>query len=135
MALEEIRSERVKKLRGLENNGIEGYPAGAVRTHRIVEVLQKFPAFVKGRKTNTIVGRIMARRGHGGATFADLQDEYRRTRATEWVSGNNFSLTQIGLMLGYANQSAFSAAYRRWAGTSPRNVRAQGRRSNGTADV
>lgn len=70
-----------------------------------------------------------------GTSFADLQDEYRRTRATEWVSGNNFSLTQIGLMLGYANQSAFSAAYRRWAGTSPRNVRAQGRRSNGTADV
>ena len=74
MALEEIRSERIKKLRELEERGIEGYPASAVRTHRIAEVLKKFPAFAKGRKINTVVGRIMANRGHGGATFADLRD-------------------------------------------------------------
>ena len=74
MALEEIRSERIKKLHELEHDGIEGYPADANRTHKIADVLKKFPAFVKGRKTNTIVGRIMALRGHGGATFADIKD-------------------------------------------------------------
>ncbi len=74
MALEEIRSERIKKLRNLEHQGIEGYPADSSRTHKIADVLKKFLAFVKGRKTNTIVGRIMALRGHGGATFADIKD-------------------------------------------------------------
>lgn len=74
MALEEIRNERIKKLSELENRGIEGYPAGVSRTHDIASVLKKFPAFMKGRKTNAIVGRVMARRGHGGATFADIRD-------------------------------------------------------------
>lgn len=74
MALEEIRSERIKKLSELENRGIEGYPAGVSRTHEIAAILKKFPAFMKGRKANTIVGRVMARRGHGGATFADIRD-------------------------------------------------------------
>lgn len=69
-----------------------------------------------------------------GTSFAEIQDDYRRAKAIEWVQGNNFSLTQISLMLGYAHQSAFSAAYRRWSGTSPRDVRAHGRRSNGTTD-
>ena len=64
-----------------------------------------------------------------GTSFAEIQDEYRRVRATEWVNGNHLSLTQISLMLGYANQSAFSSAYRRWCGKSPRDVRMQDKRS------
>lgn len=74
MPLEEIRSERVKKLSRFEHDGIEAYPATAKRSHQIVEVVKKFPTLMKGRKTTTIVGRIMARRGHGGATFADIRD-------------------------------------------------------------
>ena len=74
MALEEIRSERIKKLSELKNRGMEGYPADVSRTHEIASVLKRFPAFMKVRKANTIVGRIMALRGHGGATFADVKD-------------------------------------------------------------
>lgn len=70
-----------------------------------------------------------------GTSFAKIQDEYRRTRAADLISGDNFSLTEVSLMLGYANQSAFSAAHRRWTGTSPRNVQARGRRLHGTTDA
>ncbi|MDC8784269.1 AraC family transcriptional regulator [Roseateles koreensis] len=66
-------------------------------------------------------------------SFAEIQDEYRHARATEWVRGRNFSLAQISLMLGYANQSAFSSAYRRWTGSSPRHDRAQYERTNAEA--
>lgn len=61
-----------------------------------------------------------------GTSFAQIQDDYRRTKAMEWVQGNNFSLTQISLMLGYAHQSAFSTAYRRWCGAPAREVRGAG---------
>src|SRR3989344_9309933 len=74
MAIRERRRERIKKLRELEHKGIEGYPADVSRTHEIASVLKRFPAFMKGRKTNVIAGRVMALRGHGGATFADMKD-------------------------------------------------------------
>ena len=58
-----------------------------------------------------------------GTTFADVLDTYRRTKAAEWVSQRNIPLVQLSQMLGYANQSAFSSAYRRWHGASPTSVR------------
>lgn len=74
MPLEEIRSERIKKLGILQERGITPYPSASRRTHSIGEVLQKFSAFARAKKKLSIVGRIMAKREHGGSTFFDLRD-------------------------------------------------------------
>lgn len=56
-------------------------------------------------------------------TFADLVDEIRYEIAQDYVSYSEFSLTDVSMMLGYADLSSFSRAFKRWTGISPDLVR------------
>lgn len=75
MAIEEIRAERIKKLEAIREKNLDPYPAKARRSFLIGEVSKKFSTFVKTKRKVTVVGRIMARREHGGSMFLDLRDE------------------------------------------------------------
>ncbi|MBI2049834.1 MAG: lysine--tRNA ligase [Candidatus Staskawiczbacteria bacterium] len=72
--INELKKVRLKKLRALEKAGFLTYPAKTKRTHSINEVLDDFSKLVKSKKAIVLVGRIMALREHGGATFLDIQD-------------------------------------------------------------
>ena len=76
--IEELRQTRIEKLKKLKNAGILAYPAKTKRTHSVAEVLENFKKLSGGilskKKTVVIAGRIMAQRGHGGATFLDIND-------------------------------------------------------------
>ncbi|MDO8600400.1 MAG: lysine--tRNA ligase [bacterium] len=74
MALDDIRNERIKKLETLEKSGIDAYPAKIAAHRSIGEIVKKFLALARGKKKVVIVGRIMAKREHGGSTFCDLKD-------------------------------------------------------------
>ena len=73
---EELRETRIEKLKKLEAAGILAYPAKTSRTNSIVEVIEdkNFKKLSKGKKRIVLAGRIMAQRGHGGATFLDIND-------------------------------------------------------------
>lgn len=81
MPLEEIRSERIKKLEKLQKSGINPYPASTRRTHLIRELLKKFPALAKSKKKVTVLGRVIAKREHGGSMFLDLLDDTGKLQA------------------------------------------------------
>jgi len=74
--LEELRDERIKKIKKLEAAGILAYPAKTNRTNSIAEVIEEksFKKLSKGKKKIVLVGRIMAKRGQGGLTFLDIND-------------------------------------------------------------
>src|SRR5437016_14670767 len=72
--IEELRKVRLEKLRSLQNAGFLAYPAQTKRTHSISEALKHFSDLVKTEKEIVLAGRIMAMRGHGGATFLDIND-------------------------------------------------------------
>jgi len=72
--IEELRKTRIEKLKKLEQAGILAYPATTKRTHSILEALDGFVKLSKGKKKIVLAGRIMAQRGHGGATFLDIND-------------------------------------------------------------
>lgn len=74
MALEEIRSERLRKLELLRQRDINPYPASTRRKHLISDILKKFSDHEKAKKKLVLAGRIMAKREHGGSMFLDLQD-------------------------------------------------------------
>lgn len=74
MALEEIRSEKIKKIEELRKAGIDPYPALSQRTHVTLDLLQNFADLSKSGKSVTAAGRIMAVREHGGSAFFDLAD-------------------------------------------------------------
>ncbi|MCR1783206.1 AraC family transcriptional regulator [Nocardioides carbamazepini] len=59
-----------------------------------------------------------------GLTFEALVDDARRELALEYLSNPGMNIAQVAGLLGYAEPSAFSNAFRRWTGTSPRAWRA-----------
>src|SRR3989338_4913824 len=73
MALEEIRNERIKKLQMLIDAGLDPYPATVGTAKYIGDVLKDFAKRVKAKKGLVLVGRMMAKREHGGSTFADIR--------------------------------------------------------------
>jgi len=72
--IEELRQTRIEKLKKLQHAGLLAYPAKTSRTHSIAEALKSFSKFSKAKKRVVLAGRIMAQRGHGGATFLDIND-------------------------------------------------------------
>jgi AraC-like DNA-binding protein len=60
-----------------------------------------------------------------GLTYAGLLDEARARMARHYLTSRNLPLGNLAYMLGYADQSAFNHAFRRWFGMTPRTWRRQ----------
>ena len=58
-----------------------------------------------------------------GLSYTDLLEETRRNLAEMYLRQRNLSLSEIAYLLGYSELSAFSRAFRRWSGSSPRAYR------------
>ena len=63
-----------------------------------------------------------------GTTFQRVLDGVRRQLATAYLEDDELSLAEIAFLLGYADQSAFTHAFRRWTGDTPRRFRERNRR-------
>ena len=59
------------------------------------------------------------------SSFRQLLDEVRYSEAQLQLSHSAISLTDLALGLGYADETAFSRAFKRWSGLSPRQWRQQ----------
>src|SRR3989344_1941842 len=79
--LEDLRNERLQKLKKIKDAGIDPYPARAKRTSTIGEALKKFGALAKARKKIFLAGRVMSIRDQGGVAFLDLKDESGQIQA------------------------------------------------------
>ena len=80
MGLEEIREARIEKLKKLRKAGVNPYPAVSSRTHMIGEAVDDFDKLAKEGKKLVLVGRVMAKREHGGSTFLDIEDGTARVQ-------------------------------------------------------
>ncbi|MDD4062492.1 MAG: lysine--tRNA ligase [Candidatus Pacebacteria bacterium] len=72
--IDEIRDNRIKKLNKLRSQGINPYPIESKRTHSIDDVLSSFSKLSKSEEEVFLVGRIKSQRGHGKATFLNIED-------------------------------------------------------------
>ncbi|MBI3459166.1 lysine--tRNA ligase, partial [Candidatus Azambacteria bacterium] len=72
MPLEDIKKNRLNKLKAIERNEINAFPARVQRTHNLAEALDQFDN-LKDQEL-FLTGRLVARREHGGSTFVDLED-------------------------------------------------------------
>ncbi|WP_156883038.1 AraC family transcriptional regulator [Rhodovulum sp. P5] len=84
---------------------------------------------------NTIAERLgMSRRSlrrhleAEGTSFQDLMEECRRACGHAMLTRTRMPLSDIAFALGYSDQSAFSRAFSRWFGESPRELRRTGGR-------
>jgi lysyl-tRNA synthetase class 2 len=72
--IDELKKVRLEKLKSLQDSGVLAFPATTKRTHSVGQALELLSKLFKSKKSITLAGRIMALRGHGGATFLDMYD-------------------------------------------------------------
>ncbi len=69
-------------------------------------------------------GRTLQRRlSERGHSFQGLIDSSRRRLAEKLLRETEFPLAEIAFLTGFAEQSAFNRAFKRWAGQTPRSYR------------
>jgi len=70
--------------------------------------------------------RTLARRlAVEGVTFAAILDRLRSDLARRHITDPELSISEIAWLLGYQEVSAFTHAFKRWTGRTPREMRAQ----------
>ena len=72
--IDEIRENRLAKIKKMKNLGYSCYPSETKRTHTNQEILDNFKSLNKSQKEISLVGRIKSQRGHGKACFLDIED-------------------------------------------------------------
>ena len=69
-------------------------------------------------------GRTLQRKlAAQGYSFQDLVDESRRQLAERLLQQTAYSLSEVAFLTGFSEQSAFTRAFKRWAGQTPRSYR------------
>ena len=69
--------------------------------------------------TRTLQRRLQER----GLVFQDILEHTRRELAIRYLEDKSLSLTDIALLLGYSEQSAFNRAFKRWYNQPPKAYR------------
>jgi AraC-like DNA-binding protein len=94
----------------------------------VVKALPQEPPSAAQMAASLGVGeRTLARRlAAEGATYRRVIDEVRHDIARRYIEESELTFGQIAYLLGYAEQSAFTSAFRRWTGLSPRRFRVRG---------
>lgn len=60
-----------------------------------------------------------------GVTFEKVLDELRHKMALNYLNGKKASVTETAYLVGFSDPAAFSRAFKRWTGSSPRTMRLQ----------
>ncbi|MDF1692878.1 MAG: AraC family transcriptional regulator ligand-binding domain-containing protein [Zhongshania sp.] len=66
---------------------------------------------------------LQRRLADAGTQYLQLLQNLRSTLAVQYLHDERLSITEIAFLLGYMDQSSFSAAFRSWHGQSPRDFR------------
>jgi AraC-like DNA-binding protein len=65
-----------------------------------------------------------------GVSFEKVLDELRHRLALHYLDGNKASINEIAYLVGFSEPAAFSRAFKRWTGASPRDYLYSSRRKS-----
>jgi len=112
---EDVLSERASSESGhiakLERCIIDLLPTGRAKARNVATEL--------GMSERTLVRHL----AETGTSFSEILSQLRHELALKYLREPGISLTQVAFLLGYSNQSAFSAAFKRTTGRSPSQMR------------
>jgi AraC-like DNA-binding protein len=111
-ALSHRRSNRGAFRVAVENAIVPLLPHGKVRASQIATRL--------GLSQRTSARRLALE----GLTFSAVLESLRSDLARQYLSDPDLSISRIAWLLGYQEVSAFTHAFKRWSGKTPREARA-----------
>jgi AraC-like DNA-binding protein len=97
-----------------------------VRTQTIIRAILPFADCslnAIARALATSPRSLQRRLFEAGTTFDILREQVRQDLAVKYVQQSNLRLAEISEILGYSQQSAFSRAFKRLRGVTPRQLR------------
>ena len=97
----------------VENAMVPRLPHGTARAGDIARSL--------GVSQRTLARRLAAE----GATFSDVLETLRGDLARRYLADEGLTISQVAWLLGYQEISAFTHAFKRWTGMTPREARAR----------
>ncbi len=97
----------------VENAIVQLLPHGKARAGEVAEKL--------GLGERTFARRL----GLEGLTFSEVLEALRADLAKQYLSDDGLSVSQVAWLLGYQEVSAFTHAFKRWTGMTPRAARAR----------
>ncbi|MBX9777745.1 MAG: AraC family transcriptional regulator [Xanthobacteraceae bacterium] len=74
-----------------------------------------------GMSQRTFARRLSAE----GATYSDVLESLRSDLAQRYLADDTLTISQIAWLLGYQEVSAFTHAFKRWTGVTPREARSR----------
>ncbi|WP_242393268.1 AraC family transcriptional regulator [Anaeromyxobacter oryzisoli] len=95
---------------------------GAARTRAAIwaELTGREPSLAAvARRLGTSPRTLQRRLEEEGTRFAAEVDRVRRERAESLLTAPDVAIAEVSWLVGFAEQSAFTRAFRRWTGTSP----------------
>lgn len=103
-------------------------PLTAIRQHLAAGMSAGTPTLAALARHLGLSPRTAQRRlADAGWTFQRLVDDVRADLARGLLTDTRYSLAEIAFLTGFADQSAFTRAFRRWTGRTPAAFRATGR--------
>jgi AraC-like DNA-binding protein len=104
---------------------LEQFDPDTVATRVRALILQAMPSgeidqVEIARSLHQSTSTLQRRLRREGTNFQHLLSEARREKALEYLRSGRHSLADITFLLGFADQSNFTRAFRRWTGKTPR---------------
>lgn len=97
-----------------------------IRDYIVTCLSEGMPAVSEVARHLGMSARTLQRRlGEQGLAFQALVDDARRQLAHRLLKQTKFPLIEVAFMTGFSGQSAFTRAFKRWAGQTPRSYRLQ----------
>jgi AraC-like DNA-binding protein len=103
------RLERARVASRVQQAVLEALPDGAPAKGSIA------------RKLGMSARNLQRQLAEEGTSFKELLNDARADLARTYVTERRLSVTEIAFLLGFADTSAFSRAFKRWTGMAPRD--------------
>jgi AraC-like DNA-binding protein len=98
-----------------------------VRTAIRLRLPDGYPALEEVAEDLHVSANVIGRELHdAGTTYTEVVESVRRDLALSYMKQRRLPFSEMAILLGYSELSAFSRAFRRWTGASPREFRARG---------
>ena len=85
--------------------------------------LGNFTSEVVAARLNLSTRNLQRKLAAEGTTYRKIVDAVRKELAESYLTDASFALSEIGYLVGFSSQAAFSRAFKRWTGLTPQEFR------------